>query len=97
MLVNDLEAEIIVHNAGPSNMAVPEEAGDIESVDNNNMEMEDNPGRKELELALLWIGFVDPLQRKALTDELGTLQSLGSSFQQRFIKNDYNKAQRALL
>ena len=42
MLVNDLEAEIIVHNAGPRNVAVPEEAGDIESVDNNNMEMEDN-------------------------------------------------------
>jgi hypothetical protein len=75
--MNDLEAEIVLHNAGP-NVAVPEEAGDIEPEDNDDMEMEDNPGREELELALLWIGFVEPLQRKALADELGTLQSFGS-------------------
>jgi hypothetical protein len=68
----------IAQNIGP-NVAVPDNPGDNLSDGDNDMEEDDDPSRDELELALLWIGFNDPLQRRALVDELGTLQSFGSS------------------
>ena len=75
--MNEFEDEIIAHNAGP-NAVVPENPGDDMSDADDVMDQDDDPGRDELELALLWIGFNDPLQRRALVDELGTLQSFGS-------------------
>lgn len=75
--MNEFEDEIIAHNAGP-NAAVPENPGDNMSDEDDDMDQDNDPGRDELELALLWIGYTDPLQRVALADELGTLQSFGS-------------------
>jgi hypothetical protein len=73
----DNHDEMVIHDAGP-NVAVPGEPADNAPDSDNDMVEANNPGKVELVVALLWIGFTDDLQRTALAAELGTLEAFGS-------------------